>query len=156
MEEKLKMLDRLSIEAQRGIEKFCEEKELGELFSAARYDGQPCAWLYFLLRATPDTAEWFPRGKWATLQRLEPILDSAAQVDIARLPALRSGQLESGDHVLEVVSYHDGIAECSCGKWRITRTGSITRTEAEREHHFHVYGKFPVDPYREVGMGEKS
>lgn len=137
------MLNILSPEAQRGIEKFCDERELGELFAGSKFDAERCSWLYFLLRAAADKPEWFPRGKWATLQRLEPILDSAAVADLSRIPSLRNGRVESENHVLEVVSYHDGIAECSCGKWRITRTGAITRAEADREHHFHVYGEYP-------------
>ncbi len=48
------------------------------------------------------------------------------------------------DHVLEIVSYDDGIAECSCGKWHFTKTGAITRAKAEREHYFHQHGKFPA------------
>lgn len=33
-----------------------------------------CAWLIELMKKTDDNAEWFPRGKWATIQRLETLL----------------------------------------------------------------------------------
>lgn len=33
--------------------------------------------LFFLLRAHPDSPEVFPKGKWASLQVLETIIDQA-------------------------------------------------------------------------------
>uniref|UniRef100_A0A6M3KD76 Uncharacterized protein n=1 Tax=viral metagenome TaxID=1070528 RepID=A0A6M3KD76_9ZZZZ len=37
------------------------------------------AWVCILLRKVPDKEEWFPRGKWATIQEIERQLDAAAQ-----------------------------------------------------------------------------
>ena len=69
----------LSTEAQIGIERFC---------AAVAEDGDPTrespssrnewAWLCYLLKAAPDTAEWFPKGKWATIQEIERQLDLEA------------------------------------------------------------------------------
>jgi hypothetical protein len=41
------------------------------------------AWVYFLIRKLPDKPEWFPRGKWATIQHIEGQLDSIAE-DLTR------------------------------------------------------------------------
>lgn len=37
------------------------------------------AWLWFVLRETPDTEGRFPRGKWATVQAVERQLIEAAK-----------------------------------------------------------------------------
>lgn len=39
--------------------------------------------LWFILRAVPDDEEFFPSGKWATIQRLEELLDEMAKTTIA-------------------------------------------------------------------------
>lgn len=40
-----------------------------------------CA-LYFRLRACEDTADLFPRGKWATLQRMQDLIEAAIRGEI--------------------------------------------------------------------------
>lgn len=35
------------------------------------------AWLVLLLKSREDLPEWFPRGKWATIQHIEKQLDDA-------------------------------------------------------------------------------
>lgn len=44
----------------------------------------PYAWagIAFLLRATPDLPEYFPKGKWATIQILETMLNEWANFQI--------------------------------------------------------------------------
>jgi hypothetical protein len=42
------------------------------------------AWVAYLLRGTPDRPEWFPKGKWATIQVLESELMEEAKREIAR------------------------------------------------------------------------
>lgn len=37
------------------------------------------AWIVLLLRKLEDRAEWFPRGKWATIQEIECQLDVCAE-----------------------------------------------------------------------------
>lgn len=44
---------------------------------------QWAAWLVFMLKAEPDTAELFPHGKWATIQRIEDLTLGSAQHEIA-------------------------------------------------------------------------
>ncbi len=55
------------------------------------HDGHDCrltmlpeswAWLWFQLRAAEDRPEWFPSGKWATLQHLGMLLDECAKVSL--------------------------------------------------------------------------
>lgn len=53
------------------------------------------AWLVLLLKKCEDRPEWFPHGKWATIQNIEKQLDSA--VAIWRLGRLTSaGGAEHG------------------------------------------------------------
>ena len=35
------------------------------------------AWLVLLLKKCEDRPEWFPRGKWATIQHIEQQIDNA-------------------------------------------------------------------------------
>lgn len=78
-------LEYLSIEAQDGLRRLGKEWEQNELL----FDGLPSgsaewAWWWFRLREMEDRLEWFPKGKWATLQRIEQILaDEAKQFAIA-------------------------------------------------------------------------
>jgi hypothetical protein len=37
------------------------------------------AWIVLVLKQLDDTDEWFPRGKWATIQSIECQLDMAAR-----------------------------------------------------------------------------
>ena len=37
------------------------------------------SWIYFQLRVAADRSEWFPRGKWATLQVIEESLSTEAR-----------------------------------------------------------------------------
>ena len=41
------------------------------------------AWLHFCLKVSPDRPEWFPKGKWATLQAIETELLKEATEDMA-------------------------------------------------------------------------
>lgn len=36
------------------------------------------AWVVAVLRRLPDRLEWFPRGKWATIQQIEMQVDACA------------------------------------------------------------------------------
>lgn len=49
------------------------------------------AWLVYVLRGLTDRPEWFPRGKWATIQFLEAQLLECAE---ARAKALWAGVVE--------------------------------------------------------------
>lgn len=40
------------------------------------------AWLIALLKAEPDNEEFFPKGKWATIQRLEQLLENAVTAEL--------------------------------------------------------------------------
>jgi hypothetical protein len=61
---------------QQGMAVFCDDNEcLGLIDTRAPLN--QWALLYFKLRKAKDRAEWFPSGKWATLQRLEQLLEDA-------------------------------------------------------------------------------
>jgi len=83
------MLNELSYVARSAIKDYCSSHDLLELYEAACTDPQNCAWLYFILRAAEDYSDYFPRGKWATLQRLEQVLDTCSVAEVDRLNAPR-------------------------------------------------------------------
>lgn len=60
---------------RHGLERFCEDNDCNGLLDGSL---EVSAWLYFLLREAEDREEWFPLGKWATIQRLEGLLTEAA------------------------------------------------------------------------------
>jgi hypothetical protein len=62
----------------RGLERFCEDNDCAGLLDGGL---EVSAWLFFLLREAKDREEWFPLGKWATIQRLEKLLSEAAAAD---------------------------------------------------------------------------
>lgn len=47
------------------------------------------AWIVYLLRRVEDTDEFFPMGKWATIQSIESQLDTAANQLIQSMPKKR-------------------------------------------------------------------
>jgi hypothetical protein len=51
------------------------------------------AWLVLLLKSREDLPEWFPRGKWATIQHIESQLNAAVAEWI-----LESQSDRSADH----------------------------------------------------------
>ncbi|HJX53946.1 MAG TPA: hypothetical protein VJ801_14365 [Polyangia bacterium] len=88
------MLYKLSDLARQGIKTFCDHQfgsyDLSEVYTSACNDAEMCARLYFPLRSAEDKPEWFPCGKWATLQKLEKILDSEFAKEYA--PESRGGE----------------------------------------------------------------
>lgn len=52
------------------------------------------AWLVLVLRETPDTAERFPHGKWATIQSIESQLVAAAKEFVASV-STTTGETET-------------------------------------------------------------
>lgn len=41
-------------------------------------------------------------------------------------------------HKLIIKSLHDTMLECTCGKWFVSRTGAMTKAEAQKEFRSHV------------------
>lgn len=68
------MISQLTISAQTGICDFCNENGLSELYNGSLYEPSNCAWLLYYLKAAMDLPRWFPKGKWATIQRLESLI----------------------------------------------------------------------------------
>lgn len=79
------MLSELSIDARNGIRDFCSEFDLLELYEGSLHDAALCAWLLHLLAASMDIPRWFPKGKWATIQRLQQLCNDAACAELGRL-----------------------------------------------------------------------
>jgi hypothetical protein len=48
------------------------------LFDSIGSQPEQWAWIFFELRAATDKPEWFPKGKWATIQHIEQHLDDQA------------------------------------------------------------------------------
>lgn len=61
---------------RQGIKRFCEDHGLEGVYESGSLEHW--ALLFFKLRAAEDREEWFPSGKWATIQRLESLLEEAA------------------------------------------------------------------------------
>jgi hypothetical protein len=72
-------LDEFSSETQTGLSNWAiAEHSDGLLFESIGSDPAPWAWIYFQLSAAEDRPEWFPKGKWATLQFLGQRLQKQA------------------------------------------------------------------------------
>jgi len=71
----------LSGEAQAGIRQWARDFS-GTDRGIENAGGPTWAWLCQLLRESDDRVEWFPRGKWATLQFIEDRLRIEAQAAI--------------------------------------------------------------------------
>jgi hypothetical protein len=72
-------LSKLSNEAADGLVKWAEYEHQDSLF----FDGigslpAEWAWVHFQLKVAEDRPEWFPKGKWATIQAIEMFLTAEA------------------------------------------------------------------------------
>jgi hypothetical protein len=68
-------IHQLSAETQHAISEALEES--GWDVGKSWIDLPTCAAIFFLLKYSPDDPELFPKGKWATLQRLEVLIENA-------------------------------------------------------------------------------
>jgi hypothetical protein len=75
-------IDQLSAAAQDGLRLWANEVFHDELALDAAAT-EHWAWAHFLLKVSPDRPEWFPKGKWATLQIIEGELLKDALEDMA-------------------------------------------------------------------------
>ena len=66
--------------------------ELQDLFEDRKWIlATDLARLWFFLRVATDKREWFPRGKWATIQHMETMLTSEARDTLSlRIARLKS------------------------------------------------------------------
>lgn len=70
----------LSPEAYAGLEQWCLDRDLEGMFNAW-IPLENAAGIFFRLREAADDEKYFPKGKWATLQRLEELITEAAKKD---------------------------------------------------------------------------
>jgi hypothetical protein len=83
----------LSNETCRALEWYSDAHDYVDWLGDRRYiDGTWFAWLIALLKEEPDTPELFPKGKWATIQRMQDLLAIAAREEIAQREPSRSKQ----------------------------------------------------------------
>ncbi len=61
----------LSPSAAKGISKALDQDVYGV------ENAERMAWLLLLLKKCEDLPEWFPKGKWATIQDIESQVDAA-------------------------------------------------------------------------------
>ncbi len=75
-------IDRLNSLAQQGIRNFCRDIHGDEMIPDAISSlPEQWAWLWFQLREAEDKLDWFPKGKYATLQYIEShLIDEATDV----------------------------------------------------------------------------
>jgi hypothetical protein len=65
-------LDKLSIESQDGLRRWAMVVHNDErLWDAIAGNPEHWAWICFQLQASDDRPEWFPKGKWATIQFIQ-------------------------------------------------------------------------------------
>lgn len=73
-------IELLSTQAQEGLRRFCAAVHDDELMlDAIASLPEQWAWIWFQLREAEDRLEWFPKGKWATIQVIEETLRKEAQ-----------------------------------------------------------------------------
>jgi len=84
----------LSPESQYALtERYAYQRQL-DSWLRPLIEPQWCAYLIVLLKQEPDTAALFPKGKWATIQVLETLLQQAIIND--RLDAM-----DGNNHAIE-------------------------------------------------------
>lgn len=69
----------LSPDAYNGLEGLVSDRQWAEIYDWM--EPEPVAWLVWRLRFVEDTELWFPRGKWATIQRIEAMLNDYAAAE---------------------------------------------------------------------------
>jgi hypothetical protein len=87
-------LDHFSPQAQEGLRRWAEDVLLDEL----ALDGtstEHWAWILLLLKESQDQPDWFPKGKWATLQHLEAKLIEEARDEVRSLKEAHERAQES-------------------------------------------------------------
>lgn len=70
-------LNRLSPPTRDGLQKWALDVHKDERL----FDNIACpwAWIWFQLRESEDRPDWFPGGKWWTLQRIEEVISQEAR-----------------------------------------------------------------------------
>lgn len=66
----------LSPDAYRALETLCDH-DWAPIYKYM--EPEWVAWLTFRLKYVPDSEEVFPKGKWATIQRLQQMVDDYAK-----------------------------------------------------------------------------
>ena len=68
-------IDQMSVAAQEGLRRWAEYQHGDELlFDTIGGLPEHWAWICIQLRIAEDRPEWFPKGRWATIQVIEGLL----------------------------------------------------------------------------------
>ena len=67
----------LSPDAYRALEGLISDRQWSDLYDWM--EPEIVAWLVWRLKFVEDSEVYFPRGKWATIQRIEQLLDDYAK-----------------------------------------------------------------------------
>ena len=70
-------LRQLKPDTLQALANLCSRKGWADLYGYG--EPEQIAWLSFLLEFVDDSEEVFPRGKWATIQRLQDLVREAAR-----------------------------------------------------------------------------
>jgi hypothetical protein len=77
-------IGKLSAQAQEGLRRWAADVHDDELlFDAIGGNPEQWAWIYFQLQACEDSPEWFPKGRWATIQAIGMFLLEEATVEMS-------------------------------------------------------------------------
>lgn len=75
-------IEQLSTAAQDGLRQWGEFQFADDmLFDDNASSSEFWAWICFQLRVADDRPQWFPKGKWATIQVIEEILYEQAKAE---------------------------------------------------------------------------
>ncbi len=72
-------LGRLKPDTLAGLQLLSHERQWPELYAWTQEE--TVAWLTYRLRYAEDKPEYFPHGKWATIQRLQGFVEESAEED---------------------------------------------------------------------------
>jgi hypothetical protein len=71
-------------QTRKALEEYSQKWGYEEWLAARSWvESQWFAWLVALLKAEPDTHDLFPKGKWATIQEMEGVLQESARAELS-------------------------------------------------------------------------
>lgn len=62
-----------------GLKRIIEDKGWEEIHGHSYIRAEYAAWLTFALRKVEDRIDWFPSGKWATIQKLQSFFETQTE-----------------------------------------------------------------------------
>jgi hypothetical protein len=100
----------------------------------------------YIVRCTDvkrDGATYECRDRHRVLELVKTLLEHGTVYvgdKIMRIEITRGKLVKPSHHNLVIKSFHDAMAECSCGKWYYCFPGLRTRAQIETEFAIHLKG----------------